>query len=105
MTKEIHFWIGDGYPVDTCVTYKDMLCKLRNNTPVLHTTQIHFLDTELFVRGYRIYVHINAHTCKEIRLGDKTLTNKLIHENHNLERLLLMGDFGDIRYDEQEKLA
>ncbi len=104
MLKEFHLWIGHGYPSDTCLTYTDTLHKIRDDKDdtVLHTTQIHFLDTELFARNYRVYVHINAHTCKEIKLGDSTTTGRLIHSEHNLEKLLLIGEFGDIYHIKQE---
>lgn len=61
---------------------------LESKTPIIHTTQPHFCQ----FRYGRIFVHYNG-TVHEIAKGKCEGTNREIKEGHNIEKMLLSGEF------------
>lgn len=71
--KEVENAISHGYRVDTM--------------------QVCTLGTYLFTEGYRIVVHDTPYSLFEITLGPCARTTREIRMGHDLEKLLLSGEF------------
>lgn len=113
MTREIHFFAdfvsekdwkkNNGYDLSYAY-YEDMerfLKDIRKDTKnvICTTTQMSFLSTEWFERGFRIFVHDRIGMF-EIVLGEgNERTTREIRYAHNLFRLWENGEFG--RFDEE----
>lgn len=57
------------------------------------TIQVCTLSTSLFAKGYRIFVHDKPGSKFEITLGNCERTNREIRMGHDLEKMLLSGEF------------
>ena len=94
MKKELHIWLDkvgfDKYEdeVYLCRTFRETVIMLESKTPIIHTTQPHFCQ----FRYGRIFVHYNG-TVHEIAKCKCEGTNCEIKEGHNIEKMLLSGEF------------
>ena len=68
----------------------------------IHTTQVITCTTDLFTRGYRVFIHDPRGTVHEIFLETCGLGNREIRMGHNLPNLILAGEFCDL-HDNQYK--
>lgn len=101
MDKELHIWLNNGFPEETLHDYESVYTALDvKYQKIVHTTNTHFCQTNYIVGGYRLFVHLNndEHECIEITFGtNNKYSNKDIRVAHNLEKLLLAGEFGCVR--------
>lgn len=89
LTEELHVWLTAPEGIDCHITYKDTLNAIEREERVINTTLTHFL---CFDYAKRLFVHINDEV-HEITLGDCEGTERLIREAHNLEKMLIAGEF------------
>ena len=96
MVEELHLWMDNKYLdlIDHGFfihdTYIDTELALMNHKiPVIHTTQIEFLD---FRYAKRLFVHIYGEE-HEITLGNCEGTDKEIRPAHKLSKMLINGAF------------
>ena len=66
---------------------------IQEQEPYIVTTQMGFLSTNLFEKGYRIFVHPMEDRRYEIRLGRNACTDRQIVMKNNLFRLWSSGEF------------
>lgn len=91
--KQIHFWFGD-YPDGTLNSYSATELAINYEKGIIHTTQIVLCTTDLFRKGYRIFIHPVLGNIFEIKLGDNSpYTDKDIRMGHNLYKMLIAGTF------------
>lgn len=95
--KQIHFYFGGHnnlYPGTTVNTYKLTKLLIEVEAEKIDTTQIVLCTTDLFRKGYRIFIHPVLGDIFEIKLGDNSpYTDKEIRMGHNLYKMLIAGTF------------
>lgn len=97
--KEIHFYVD---AIALALTSEQVLCTWEDteseilcDSPVIHTTQMGLLSTELFEHDYHIFIH-NGFRQVEIKLGDNSpITKREIRMGHNLFHLWRGGEFDE----------
>lgn len=74
--------------------YYETLQAIENNQQKIYTTQLSLLHANLFEKGYRIFVREKNDDMFEIKLGyENDRTNREIKVFHNLEKMLIAGEF------------
>lgn len=92
--KELHLQLelklmnNEGW-ANVYKTYTETERAIERGDDVVYTTQTHFLS---FRYAERLFVYVNG-TEHEITLGKCSGTTREIKESHNLEKLLLNGEF------------
>ena len=103
MQKEYHLWLNikdfknslfnfDG--IDLCCSLSEF--KQYENDNIIYTTLPCTLSTDLLIRDYKVFVHDLQGNKIEIKLGKNECTSRVIKLGHNLEKLLLAGEFCDV---------
>ena len=90
--KEIHVHLTtDSLDKETHLTYLSTreCVNLPGIWPIVHTTQTHFLT---FMYAERLFVHCYGRM-HEITMGDCEGTKREISEAHNIEKMLIAGEF------------
>lgn len=101
--EEIHIWLDligrSNYENEyICKTYAETLIMLNDNTQnVVHTTQTHFCQ----FRYGKLFVHTNGQV-HEITKGACDGTGRDIKAAHNIEKMLLAGEFTWYKDDADE---
>lgn len=94
---QIHFYFGGPngqYPDGTVHTYRTTKLLIELESERIDTTQIVLCTTDLFRKGYRIFIHPTKGNMFEIKLGDNSpYTDKEIRMEHNLYKMLIAGTF------------
>lgn len=86
--KEIHIHL-DNVPEGCLTTYCATEKAIEDDFDVVHTTITHFCSWRY---ERKVFIHVNG-TQHEITMGDCEGTNRHIREGHNLEKLLITGEF------------
>lgn len=68
---------------------------VRHKVPLIHTDQSAFLSMALSL-GYQVFVHFASEKVVEIKYGVNSTTGRKIRASHNIERLVLAGEFGSL---------
>ena len=85
--NELHLHLDDS---DICITnYFDTELAVLSNQKVVHTTITHFLSWKY---RRRLFVHF-CDKVHEITLGKCEGTGRYIREGHNIEKMLMNGEF------------
>lgn len=92
MEKELHVWLKNPNNGFFYASYLDTLEAISKNEKRIDTTQPHFLH---FSYGYRLFVHTDSNDLDghEITLGECEGTNREIRVAHNIEKMLIAGEF------------
>lgn len=101
MIREIHFYeswhdmiYNSTYAKDTFV-YFDMYGTkqaIKSDNKIIYTTQMSLLSTELFTKGFKVFVHNYRKSAIEIKLGENNWTDRNITIKNNLFNLWLAGE-------------
>lgn len=112
MNKSIHFYLYDiiwenGKPVNwateagpfecVCFSFLDTEEAIEYELDEIHTASLMNLSTELFDKGYHVFVH-DYDSCFEITLGDCDRIDREIRKAHNLAHMIASGAF-DLHYN------
>jgi hypothetical protein len=95
--NEIHFYTRVEYIPDHERYYADWegTYFAIERAGCVRTTQMGFLSTDLFLDGFRVFVHDSRNDFYEIKLGcDNERTNREIRMRHDLFKLWKNGEFG-----------
>ncbi|NBK77390.1 hypothetical protein D5272_02010 [bacterium D16-76] len=80
-----------GFPL--CITWIDTDVLVKKGVENIVTTQMGYLNTSLFEKGYRIFICPSEKECYEIKLGLNERTGREIRMSHNLFNLWKAGEF------------
>ena len=112
MKKEFH-WFQDCR--DMMEYYSDMQNKFEicicndlsktgkafrlNDFNYIFSTQSYYFSQDTLDKGYKLFAHFSNGDTVEVKRGKNSCTSYKISFFQNLERLLLMGEFGGDFYD------
>ena len=96
--KRLHIWLDtpDSY-YKFHLTYWETLEAVKTKN-IVYTIQTHFCNSKMiYDYGFTLYIHFDSVSDPVIidKTGSTSTTRKLTPQ-HNLEKLLFAGEFGDI---------
>jgi len=99
--RELHIYLYNTDEKDILVSYKeskeaiDMFYTEELRDLIIKTTQTKLISTRYLQEDIRLFVHFDDSNTTEIKLGgDNEATEREIKPGHNLENLVLAGEFG-----------
>lgn len=104
--KQIIFFVNKpkcGYPADIFADYARTKRAIEQGDRGIQTTQMCFLSTSLFLKGYRVFL-FQTGKMSEIRLGESINGSRPVKMEHNLFHLFEAGEFShSISKDKETK--
>lgn len=99
--KQLHIWMRNPRDPHTASVLRlfphnaeQALLAGRGRVDTVQTT---CCSTRWLMEGYRIFLHFPDGTNAKLRLGQNNCTDREIHPEHNLQKLLLAGEFGPMK--------
>lgn len=93
MNKSFHLYMNIDDSQIVLHSYVKTKAAIDADFPVIMTTQVSLCKTNLFEKGYRIFVYPKIGDPFEITLGKCECTDKEIRMCHCLDKMLLNGAF------------
>lgn len=78
--------------IGLCIDAKSTKTQIDIGANYIYTTNTHYVSTDLIRNGYRIFIHLDKDTVREIKIGDNDWTDREIKWVHKLETFLYNGE-------------
>ena len=98
--KEFHWYESRGLNIvdDDYIyeTFSNTKAAINSNNVIIHSYQSTFFSQDTIRKGYRLFAHFANGKTVEVYNGMVTAAGKEVRPEHNLERMLLAGSFGEL---------
>lgn len=94
--KEFHWYEASDTYMPICNSYYFTKKAFVNNEKIIHSSQSCFFSQDTIRKGYKLFAHFINGQVVEVHNGMGTAAGKEVRPEHNLERMLLAGSFGEL---------